>query len=154
MVPWPSGKARVCKTLIHQFKSGRHLQKIPGCWGIRDFLLFCSLNNLLSKTRSRKIVRFECLTILDKTYIIKARKVLSCKMVSSLLANQRNDRSGWEVWGGHFLCQSSELCFVLGLSRKTSLAIIHVTWMTPMITVARRPRSTSTRFRSVIKTPP
>ena len=80
-----------------------------------------------SKARSRKIVRFECLTILDKTYIMKARKVLSCKMVSSLLANQRNDRSGWEVWGGHFLCQSSELCFVLGLSRKTSLAIIHVT---------------------------
>ena len=31
MVTWPSGKARVCKTLIHQFKSGRHLQKIPGC---------------------------------------------------------------------------------------------------------------------------
>ena len=30
MVTWPSGKARVCKTLIHQFKSGRHLQKIPG----------------------------------------------------------------------------------------------------------------------------
>ena len=27
MVTWPSGKARVCKTLIHQFKSGRHLQK-------------------------------------------------------------------------------------------------------------------------------
>ena len=80
-----------------------------------------------SKGCSRKAVRFECLTILDKTYIMKARKVLSCKMVSSLLANQRNDRSGWEVWGGHFLCQSSELCFVLGLSRKTSLAIIHVT---------------------------
>ncbi len=47
MVTWPSGKARVCKTLIHQFKSGRHLQKIPGCRGIRDFLLFFSLNNLL-----------------------------------------------------------------------------------------------------------
>ena len=29
MVTWPSGKARVCKTLIHQFKSGRHLQKFP-----------------------------------------------------------------------------------------------------------------------------
>ena len=27
-VPWPSGKARVCKTLIHPFKSGQHLQKI------------------------------------------------------------------------------------------------------------------------------
>ncbi len=27
MVPWPSGKARVCKTLMPQFKSGRHLQK-------------------------------------------------------------------------------------------------------------------------------
>ena len=25
-VPWPSGKARVCKTLIRQFKSGRYLQ--------------------------------------------------------------------------------------------------------------------------------
>ena len=28
MVAWPSGKAKVCKTFIHQFKSGRHLQKI------------------------------------------------------------------------------------------------------------------------------
>ena len=25
-VPWPSGKARVCKTLIPRFKSGRHLK--------------------------------------------------------------------------------------------------------------------------------
>ncbi len=25
MVPWPSGKAKVCKTFIPQFKSGRHL---------------------------------------------------------------------------------------------------------------------------------
>ena len=25
MVTWPSGKAKVCKTFIHQFKSGRHL---------------------------------------------------------------------------------------------------------------------------------
>ena len=24
---WPSGKAKVCKTFIHQFKSGRHLHK-------------------------------------------------------------------------------------------------------------------------------
>ena len=53
--------------------------------------------------------------------------VIAALLVNYLLANQRNDRSGWEVWGGHFLCQSSELCFVLGLSRKTSLAIIHVT---------------------------
>ena len=30
MVPWPSGKAKVCKTFIPRFKSGRHLQmKIP-----------------------------------------------------------------------------------------------------------------------------
>ena len=29
----------VCKTLIHQFKSGRHLQKIPGSFGCRDFFL-------------------------------------------------------------------------------------------------------------------
>jgi hypothetical protein len=27
-VPWPSGKARVCKTLIPRFKSGRHLQQV------------------------------------------------------------------------------------------------------------------------------
>ena len=27
MVTWPSGKARVCKTLIRQFKSARHLHK-------------------------------------------------------------------------------------------------------------------------------
>ena len=26
LVPWPSGKAKVCKTFIPQFKSGRHLQ--------------------------------------------------------------------------------------------------------------------------------
>ena len=26
-VPWPSGKAKVCKTFIRQFKSARHLQK-------------------------------------------------------------------------------------------------------------------------------
>ena len=25
MVLWPSGKAKVCKTFIHQFKSGQHL---------------------------------------------------------------------------------------------------------------------------------
>ncbi len=27
-MPWPSGKARVCKTLIPRFKSGRHLQQV------------------------------------------------------------------------------------------------------------------------------
>ena len=43
MVTWPSGKARVCKTLIHQFKSGRHLQKIPGNFGFRDFLFYRQL---------------------------------------------------------------------------------------------------------------
>ena len=30
MVPWPSGKAKVCKTFIPQFKSGWHLQ-IESC---------------------------------------------------------------------------------------------------------------------------
>ena len=29
LVLWPSGKAKVCKTFIHQFKSGQHLQEIP-----------------------------------------------------------------------------------------------------------------------------
>ena len=43
MVTWPSGKARVCKTLIHQFKSGRHLQKIPERESVRDFLFYCIL---------------------------------------------------------------------------------------------------------------
>src|SRR5437762_1331566 len=28
LVPWPSGKARVCKTLIPRFKSGRHLEAL------------------------------------------------------------------------------------------------------------------------------
>ena len=46
MVTWPSGKARVCKTLIHQFKSGRHLQKIPGSFGFRDFL-FCAVPGMI-----------------------------------------------------------------------------------------------------------
>ncbi len=34
-VPWPSGKARVCKTLIPRFKSGRHLQDASGEVGLR-----------------------------------------------------------------------------------------------------------------------
>ena len=38
MVPWPSGKARVCKTLIRQFKSGRYLQKRHTPFGV---CLFC-----------------------------------------------------------------------------------------------------------------
>jgi hypothetical protein len=43
MVTWPSGKARVCKTLIHQFKSGRHLQRNPERESVRDFLFYCIL---------------------------------------------------------------------------------------------------------------
>ena len=43
-VAWPSGKAKVCKTFIHQFKSGRHLQKPPckstGVFSIYVFLTF------------------------------------------------------------------------------------------------------------------
>ena len=46
MVTWPRGKARVCKTLIHQFKSGRHLQKIPGSFGFRDFS-FCGVPGMI-----------------------------------------------------------------------------------------------------------
>ena len=37
MVPWPSGKARVCKTLIRQFKSGRYLQKKRTPNGVRFY---------------------------------------------------------------------------------------------------------------------
>ena len=62
MVTWPSGKAKVCKTFIHQFKSGRHLHmKEPTqyelfietvyCVGflyIRKALLQCALRIFLS----------------------------------------------------------------------------------------------------------
>ena len=51
-VPWPSGKARVCKTLIRQFKSGRYLQKEKD---IRMDVLF-----LLEKSRQN---RFEDLNV-------------------------------------------------------------------------------------------
>ena len=41
MVTWPSGKAKVCKTFIHQFKSGRHLFKTckfcDNSWNCRSF---------------------------------------------------------------------------------------------------------------------
>ena len=41
MVTWPSGKAKVCKTFIHQFKSGRHLFKTckfcDDSWKCRSF---------------------------------------------------------------------------------------------------------------------
>ena len=40
MVPWPSGKARVCKTLIRQFKSGRYLQTKRHPFGC----LFCFMS--------------------------------------------------------------------------------------------------------------
>ena len=39
MVTWPSGKARVCKTLIHQFKSGRHLQIKWSFWITATFFV-------------------------------------------------------------------------------------------------------------------
>ena len=29
MAPWPSGKAEVCKTSIHQFESGQRLFPVP-----------------------------------------------------------------------------------------------------------------------------
>ena len=42
-VPWPSGKARVCKTLIPRFKSGRHLQ-----------------TSLLKNRQLKRLARFSC----------------------------------------------------------------------------------------------
>ena len=42
MVPWPSGKAKVCKTFIPQFKSGWHLHKNPGYVNIQDFIFIFS----------------------------------------------------------------------------------------------------------------
>ena len=44
MVTWPSGKARVCKTLIRQFKSARHLQKLPWAIACGSFLLCLHLS--------------------------------------------------------------------------------------------------------------
>ena len=41
MVTWPSGKAKVCKTFIHQFKSGRHLHKTVMKKLSQSFLLYC-----------------------------------------------------------------------------------------------------------------
>ena len=40
MVTWPSGKARVCKTLIRQFKSARHLHKTVMKKMSQSFLLY------------------------------------------------------------------------------------------------------------------
>ena len=43
MVTWPSGKAKVCKTFIHQFKSGRHLHKTVMKKMSQSFLFAVSL---------------------------------------------------------------------------------------------------------------
>ena len=60
-VPWPSGKARVCKTLIPQFKSGRYLQMLsPGAHLLRGF--FCqkaTVWNCPRTTRKRSKLRSE-----------------------------------------------------------------------------------------------
>ena len=45
MVTWPSGKARVCKTLIRQFKSARHLHKTVMKKDVTVFFLCCSVEN-------------------------------------------------------------------------------------------------------------
>ena len=39
MVPWPSGKAKVCKTFIPQFESGWHLHQDDQLWLV-VFLFF------------------------------------------------------------------------------------------------------------------
>ena len=44
MVTWPSGKARVCKTLIRQFKSARHLHKTVMKKDVTVFFC-CSVEN-------------------------------------------------------------------------------------------------------------
>ena len=45
MVTWPSGKARVCKTLIRQFKSARHLHKPVTKKDVTGFFLCCIVEN-------------------------------------------------------------------------------------------------------------
>ena len=62
MVPWPSGKAKVCKTFIPQFKSGRYLQKKNS---IRKDAVFCQRNPSLRTgempLRGVKLLRSEIL---------------------------------------------------------------------------------------------
>ena len=41
LVPWPSGKAKVCKTFIPQFNSGWHLQAADASGKSRAHLFFC-----------------------------------------------------------------------------------------------------------------
>ena len=53
MVTWPSGKAKVCKTFIPRFKSGRHLQINPECESIRDFYFLTIHFSLLTKSTFR-----------------------------------------------------------------------------------------------------
>ncbi len=50
MVPWPSGKAKVCKTFTPQFKSGWHLhQTISFGWSF----FFSPTDSLLSKSSAK-----------------------------------------------------------------------------------------------------
>ena len=46
MVLWPSGKAKVCKTFIPQFKSGQHLHVVADCASSRRLFLLCIKSHL------------------------------------------------------------------------------------------------------------
>ena len=65
MVPWPSGKARVCKTLIPQFKSGRYLQKIKHF--VTKCFIFIQSEGLACYCRKAYVISSLC-----ELYVIKA----------------------------------------------------------------------------------
>ena len=78
MVTWPSGKARVCKTLIHQFKSGRHLQKKWSFWITATFLLlqnpFVQINKRSTALFTWGLPRWNILGAVGKTGIFTDRR--------------------------------------------------------------------------------
>ncbi len=67
MVTWPSGKARVCKTLIHQFKSGRHLQKSVDILSADFFVSVVSLRSQNLRPAIHHVRTFPVLEILGIT---------------------------------------------------------------------------------------
>ena len=70
MVPWPSGKARVCKTLIPQFKSGRYLQKSASTLvGLPIFTLHSSLKDRADLWRTIPL-GFDAAALAGKIFIV------------------------------------------------------------------------------------
>ena len=64
MVTWPSGKAKVCKTFIPRFKSGRHLQKELRCNSIGVLVIFRIAEQRGHITRMKNTKSAEILALL------------------------------------------------------------------------------------------